>query len=306
MGAGGVGAYVGGMLAKSGARVALVCRGAHLEAIRNRGLKLLTPGGEFTIEGIDANDDPAGIGPVDVIVQSVKLYDLRSSSRQMLPMVGRNTMVVPLQNGMTAREEIGAIVGAEHVVGGLVFINAMLASPGVVRSASEVKTLTIGEPDGRISPRVTAFRDVCAAAGIDARVTDNVLAEQWRKFVALSSLSAVGCLSRQPMGAILGDWSLRDLYVQAMAEVVSLAAAKGVALEEDIVEKLLAVSRRFPYEAKVSMLEDLEAGKRLELDWLSGWVSREAAYRGVPTPFHDMAYACLRPLARNGREDRLS
>ena len=303
MGAGGVGSYFGGMLARSGAELTFVCRGAHLEAIRRKGLRVATPGEDFTVERISATDDPAAVGPVDVIVQSVKLYDLASSSRMMLPMVGRQTMVLPIQNGVTAAEEIGAIAGAERVAAGMTFVNARIESPGVVRRRSEANLLAFGELDGRVSARVTKFRDLCVAAGIEARASENIGRDLWRKFTAVAALSAVCCLSRQPMGPIREDPALRALYVQAMKEVAALAAAKGLELEPDIVDRTLAIAQRFDYESRVSMLEDLEAGRRLELDWLSGYVSGEARRLGVATPFHDVAYACLK-LAAGGRREQ--
>lgn len=302
MGAGGIGSYFGAMLARSGVETTLICRGAHLEAIRANGLRVATPGGEFTIDTISATDDPAAVAPADVIIQSVKLYDLASSCGQMLPMIGPHTMVVPIQNGITAHQEIGAVVGAERVVGGMTFVNAMVESPGAVHRRSEANLLVFGELDGRISARVAAFRDLCLAAGIEARASENILKELWRKFIPLASLSAIACLSRQPMGPMRDDPLLRALFVRAMSEVVALGEASGIAFEPDIVERMLALAQRFNDEAKVSMLEDLEAGKPLELDWLSGTVSREARRLGVAAPFHDLAYACLKPLAGGSRK----
>jgi 2-dehydropantoate 2-reductase len=301
MGAGGVGSYIGALLARTGAEVTLVCRGAHLAAIRTDGLRVTGHDGEAATTTIAATDDPATVGPVDVIVQSVKLYDLAAASQQMLPMVGPDTMVVPVQNGVTAPEEIGAIVGPTHVVGGAVFINSTVVAPGVVRCRSDINALVFGELDGRASQRVAAFREVCVSAGIDARVSDSVQTEQWRKFVPVAGLSAIGCLSRQPIGPIREDRKLRALYRQAMTEVVALATAEGVTLESGIVEHMLTLAQRYQPDAKVSMLEDLEAGRPLELDWLSGYVSREARQLGVSTPFHDVAYTCLKPLAAGRR-----
>lgn len=287
MGAGGIGSYIGGMLARSGVDVTLVCRGAHLAAILESGLALKSPKEEFLVK-IKATASPVA---ADVVLQTVKLYDLESSTRQMLPVVGPRTLVLPLQNGVTAAQEVGAIVGAGRVAAGTVFLNARLSAPGVVDSRSEMNTVVFDE-------KAKAFAGLCAAAGIDARVSKDIVAEQWRKFIPVAGLSALSCLSRQPIGPVRDDPALRRLYRQAMQEVALLAAAKGVALESDIVERMLALAESYKYDARVSMLEDLEAGKRLELDWLSGYVSREAARLGVPTPFHDMAYACLKPLNR--------
>jgi len=301
MGAGGVGSYMGALLARAGAEVTLICRGAHLAAIRADGLRVTTPDGEVAATDIAATDNPAAVGPVDVVVQSVKLYDLAAASQQLRPMIGPETTLVPVQNGVTAPEEIGAIVGPTHVVGGVVFINSTVVAPGVVHCKSEINSLIFGELDGRVSQRVAAFREVCLSAGIDARVSDSMQTEQWRKFVPVAGLSAISCLSRQPIGPIREDRKLRALYRQAMTEVVALATAKGVALESGIVEHMLALAERYQPEARVSMLEDLEAGKPLELDWLSGYVSREARRLGVATPFHDVAYTCLKPLAAGRR-----
>jgi 2-dehydropantoate 2-reductase len=288
MGAGGIGSYLGGVLARSGADVTLICRGAHLAAIRERGLSVSSPKHSFSIK-VTAREDCAGTA--DVILQATKLYQLQASTRQMLPMVGEGTIVLPLQNGVTAVEEVGAIVGANQVLGATVFLNARLTAPGVVDSRSEMDTVVFDE-------RARAFVDLCRAAGIDARSSADIRAEQWRKFLPVAGLSALSCLSRQPIGPVRDEPKLRALYRQAMGEVAALARAKGVVLEADVVDRMLALADRYKYDARVSMLEDLEAGRPLELEWLSGYVSREAARLGVATPFHDMAYACLKALDR--------
>lgn len=291
MGAGGIGSYLGAMLARTGLDVTLICRGKHLEAIRRNGLSVTSPHESFSVK-IAARSELDK--RVDLVIHATKLYDLASAARQMLPMLGPHTMVLPIQNGVTAADEVAAIAGKERVLGGTVFVNSMVSAPGVVTSKSEMNTLIFGELDGGISERVTQFTNHCVAAGIDAKVSADIRAEQWRKFVPVAGLSALAGLSRRPIGPIREDPALRKLYRQAMSEVAALAAAKGIALEADIVERMLALAARYKYDAKVSMLEDLEAGKPLELEWLSGYVSREAARLGVPAPFHDLAYACLK------------
>ena len=297
MGAGGIGAYLGAMLAKSGEDVTLICRGANLEAIRRNGLRVTYRGEGFTVANVRATDSPGEVGPVDVILQCVKLYDLESSSRQMLPMVGPETMVVPTQNGVTAHDEIAAVVGPDHVIGGSVFLSSFLVAPGVVERKSPVDVLSFGELDGTLSPRVAAFRDIGLAAGYQAVVPVSIVAELWKKFVMLGGLAALCCLSRQSVGVICSDERLCALLVRAMREVEALARAKGIDVGADVIEKALAFNRAAKFETKVSMLEDLEAGKRLELDWTSGYISREGARLGVPTPVHDIVYACVSPFA---------
>jgi len=294
MGAGGIGSYLGALLAKSGADVTLICRGAHLAAVREHGLRVRSASGEFTVSQIAASDDPTLAGSAEIVIQAVKLYDLGASTRALAPSLGPRSLVVTVQNGVTAADEAGAIVGGDRVVPGLVFINAHLEAPGVVVSRGRSQTFIIGAHDARIA----AFQERCAVAGIDARISSDIRADLWRKFIPVAALSALACLCRQPIGPILADPALARLHRQAMEEVAALARTKEVNLETDIVERMLAVARTYQYDARVSMLEDLEAGKRLELEWLSGYVSREAARHGVPVPFHDLAYACLKPLAK--------
>jgi 2-dehydropantoate 2-reductase len=294
MGAGGIGSYLGALLAKSGADVTLICRGAHLAAVREHGLRVRSAGGEFTVSPMAASDDPTLAGSAEIIIQAVKLYDLGASTRALAPSLGPRSLVVTVQNGVTAADEASGIVGGDRVVPGLVFINAHVEAPGVVVSRGRSQTFILGAHDARIA----AFQERCAAAGIDARISSDIRADLWRKFIPVAALSALACLCRQPIGPILADPALARLHRQAMEEVAALARTKEVNLETDIVERMLAVARTYQYDARVSMLEDLEAGKRLELEWLSGYVSREAARHGVPVPFHDLAYACLKPLAK--------
>ena len=294
MGAGGIGSYLGALLAKAGADVTLICRGEHLAAVRQRGLRFRSPTDEFTVHPIAATAEPASVGTADYVVLAVKLYDLAEAAHAARRMLGPRSLLITVQNGVTAADEVGAIVGRERVVPGVVFINAHVEAPGVVVSKGRSRTLLIGAHDERIG----SFQQRCAGTGIDARVSPDIRADLWRKFIPVAALSALACLCRQPIGPILADPALARLYRQAMEEVARLARAKEVGLEADIVERMLAVAATYQYDARVSMLEDLEAGKRLELEWLSGYVSREAARHGVPVPFHDMAYACLKPLAK--------
>jgi len=295
MGAGGIGSYLGALLAKSGADVTLICRGAHLATVREHGLRVRSARGEFAVSQIAASADAAAACGADIVIQAVKNYDLGASTRAIAPSLGPRSLVVTVQNGVTAADDVGAIVGRERVVPGLVFINAQIEAPGLVVSKGRSQVFIIGAHDDE---RIAGLRERCAAAGIEARLSAEIRADLWRKFIPVAALSALACLCRQPIGPILADPALARLHRQAMEEVARLASAKDVALEADIVERMLAVAGTYQYDARVSMLEDLEAGKRLELEWLSGYVSREAARHGVPVPFHDLAYACLKPLAK--------
>src|SRR3954468_265547 len=290
MGAGGIGSYLGGWLANHGADVTLICRGQHLAAVREEGLHVRSPKRNFTVARIAASAAPADVGAVDVVILAVKLYDLADATRAMVPMLTPRTRVLTIQNGVTAADEVAAVVGTEHVVPGTLFINAHVEAPGLVVSRSQSTAVIMGE-------RLAPFQKLCAEAGLDAKVSPDIEAELWRKFVPVAGLSALSCLCRQAIGPILDDPHLHQLYRQAMTEVATLAGARGGRLDDDIVHRTMANARTYKPDARVSMLDDLEAGKRLELEWLSGYVSREAARLGVAVPFHDMAYACLRPFA---------
>jgi len=298
VGAGGIGGYLGARLAAAGSEVALIARGAHLAALRRGGLRLSSPKGNVLVNPIRATDEPREIGQVDVVLLAVKLYDLPQAARQMLPMVGPQTMIVPIQNGVTAIEEVSAIVGREHVVGGLVYMACHISEPGVITHLSEIDTFIFGEVDGMLSRRVENFRDVAARAGITVRVADDITRELWNKLVLLGGHSSVAGLSRQPLGVIRSDPDLRALYAQAMQEVVAVGRAKGIALARDIVDETLVLSDQFDPNSKASMLGDLEAGKPLEVEWISGAVVRMGVELGVPTPLHRIAYACLKPFAQ--------
>jgi 2-dehydropantoate 2-reductase len=297
MGAGGIGCYVGARLAAAGQDVAFIARGRHLDALRTKGLVVKSPLGDITLPKVKATNDPAEIGPVDVVMMGVKLYDLESATRAALPLVGPGTMIVPVQNGVTAHERIAAIAGREHVVGGLVFMSSFVIEPGVAEHKSRVHGVVFGELDGRLTPRVEAFQEAGVAAGYDARAVPDILVQLWNKYILLCGFSAVSTLSRQPVGPVLADPELRALLVQAMQEVANVARAKGVAVADDVVDKSMAFCGHFKADSKASMLEDLEAGKPLELEWLSGTLVRLARECGVATPFHAIAHAMLKPLA---------
>lgn len=298
MGAGGIGCYVGARLAAAGQDVTFIARGRHLDALKSRGLTLKSPLGDIVLKKVQATSDPAEIGPVDVVLMGVKLYDMTSAARAARPLVGPGTMVVPVQNGVTAHEELAAVLGRDHVVGGLVFMSCFVVEPGVAVHKSQVHGLVFGELDGRLSPRVEAFRDAGVAAGYDARAATDILVQLWNKYILLCGFSAVSTLSRQPVGPVLADPELRALLVQAMQEVAAVARAKGIAVAADVVDKSIAFCGHFKADSKASMLEDLEAGKPLELDWLSGTLVRFGAELGVPTPFHRIVNAMLKPLAQ--------
>ncbi len=301
MGAGGIGAYLGAMLARAGNEVTLVCRGANLQAIRANGLKLVRHAETDTIRNLTATDDPSGVGPVDVVLQCAKLYDLAATTRLALPMIGPGTMVVPVQNGVVAHEEIGAVAGAAHALAGMVFLSSHLSAPGEVTQRSPSDRIVFGEPGGGVSARAGAFRDALVEAGVEAVASDYILGDIWSKFVAQAGTASIACLSRQPVGELCARPGLLAAMTLAMREAEAVGRALGVRLLEGVVDKGIAFNRSVRPSTRISMLEDLEAGKPLELEWSSGYLVREGRRLGIPVPTHELAYACLGPHAAGRR-----
>jgi 2-dehydropantoate 2-reductase len=285
------------LLAGSGQDVTLIARGTHLAAIQERGLFVESVHGDFTIQPAQATDDPTQVGRVDLVLVAVKSYDLDAAAEASRALVGPNTSVLPLLNGLDAADRLATVLGAEQVLIGLTHISSSVAAPGVIRQVSPVRRITFGEQDGSISSRAERIRDVLAASGVEAVLTRTARVALWEKFVFLASISGVCCLARLPLGPVLNTPESRELYVDALREVEEVGRARGIALPQDIVEQTLRLTEGFAPETKPSMLVDLEAGRRLELEALSGTVMRYGMERDVPTPVHRAIYGALKPSA---------
>jgi 2-dehydropantoate 2-reductase len=300
IGAGGVGGAFGAALAKAGSDVTFVARGAHLAAMRTRGLKVLSPRGDVHLSPVQATDDPAGIGPVDVVVFCVKLWDVESAGAAIRPLVGPGTAVIPLQNGIDASERLIPILGKDVVMGGVAQISATIAEPGVIKQTGTFMRLVFGELDGRSSARGAAFHAVCQSAGFDAANSNEILTALWEKFVLLATNSSVVSLTRLPFGKLRDDPEVFALFEKGVAEVAAVGRARGVALPADLEARILKATRNLPPEMMPSMAIDLLRGNRLELPWLAGKVVALGRELGVPTPTYDIMYAALKPYA-NGK-----
>lgn len=300
MGAGGVGGYYGARLAAAGEEVHFIARGPHLAAIRERGLRVESERGDLHIHPANATDDPATIGPVDIVLFCTKLWDTESAGAAIRPLIGPETAVISAQNGIEAEETLGRILGPEHVMGGVSFIFAVIAEPGRILHSGPSHQLVFGEMDGAVSPRAEAFLAACQAAGFDVRLSEAIRCDLWEKFVYLVALSGVTCTTRSPIGPILADPDTRALFEGAIAEAAAVGRALGAPLPEDVVAERMAVADRLPPGVKSSMLNDLERGNRLELPWLSGAVVRLGREAGVPTPVHRFIEQALKLQAMGG------
>lgn len=295
MGAGAIGGYFGGRLARTN-DVTLIARGAHLAAMQAKGLQIRSPLGDFTVNPIQATDHLADVGPVDVVLFTVKLYDTEAAAQKIKPLVAPETMVVSFQNGVDAREMLSAAIGGEHVLGGVVLCPASVPEPGVISHNGVIAKLIFGEFDSPTSPRAEALRAILDASGIESEVVDDIDVRLWSKLALIASMSAINCLMRLPVGAAFNDHDGRLLLKDAIREVVAVAAARGVMLPHDIIERHMAFLKAIP-NAKASMLQDLERGKPIEIHYLSGTVARLGAEVGIQTPIHRTAFVALKPYA---------
>jgi 2-dehydropantoate 2-reductase len=297
IGAGGVGGGFGAALAKAGGDVTFVARGAHLAAMRENGLRVEGDRGETLIQPVQATDDPTSIGPVDIVLFGVKLWDVESAGAQIKPLMGPGTGIIPLQNGIDAGDRLIPILGSAHVMAGTVSISATIARPGVIRQTGTFMALTFGERDGRSSPRAEAFRALCQSAAFDVVLSDDIRVPIWTKFVLLTAMSGGTAITRLPIGKLRDDPEVFSLFENIMRETEAIGRAEGVALPADVVEQATAMIRGVPPSGVASMAVDLARGNRLELPWLAGKVVELGRKHGIPTPVNAAVYSALKPYA---------
>jgi 2-dehydropantoate 2-reductase len=297
VGAGGVGGGFGAALAKAGADVTFIARGAHLAAMKSVGLKVTGPRGDTHLVPTKATEDPAAIGKVDIVLFCVKLWDVESAGEKIKPLIGPDTAVIPLQNGIDAHERLLPILGKSAVMGGVAQISASITAPGVIQQVGTFMRMVFGELDGKLSKRGEDFLALCLKAGFDATLSEQILTDLWMKFILLASNAGMMSLARQPIGALRDDPDMRPFFMAAYQEIIDVGRAKGVALPPDARERIAELTKHFPPAMKASMALDLDRGNRLEVPWLSGKVAELGRQFGIPTPTHSMMYAMLKPYA---------
>jgi len=295
VGAGGVGGGFGAALAKTGADVVFIARGAHLAAMKSEGLKVQGGRGETHLVPTRATDDPAEIGKVDIVLFCVKLWDVESAGLQIRPLIGPDTAVIPLQNGIDAAERLIPILGPNAVMGGVAQISASIVAPGLIQQVGTFMRMIFGELDGKRSKRGEDFLALCLQAGFDATLSEQILTELWMKFILLAGNASITALARQPIGKLRDDPDLRPIFIAAYREAIDVGRARGVALPADALEKIVDFTSHAPPAMKASMALDLDRGNRLELPWLGGKVVELGLQLGVPTPTHSMMRAMLKP-----------
>ena len=296
MGAGSVGGYLGGMLGRGGHEVSLIARGAHLTAIRERGLRVVRDSEEFTVR-CAATDNPADVGPVELALLTTKTYQNSAAVPAMAPMVGPDTTVLCLQNGIDSYLTPAEAFGAGRVMAGAVYIEAGRDSPGVARQAGDVVRVVFGETDGSLSERGRAIADAFNASGVPAELTEDIRTGLWSKFLFIATMAGVTSMARATLAELMPRPEWREVVVGCLQEIEAAGRANGVNFPPDIYQTTLAYIENNLADLQASMHTDVTAGRPLELEALNGAVVRAGRAGSVPTPINDVIYAMLKPLA---------
>lgn len=294
-GAGGVGGYFGGRLAQAGEEVIFIARGEHLRAMLQKGLRVDSIKGDFVISPVQATSDPRQVGEVDWILVAVKAWQVPEVAPEMLPMLGSNTGVVPLVNGVDAPSQLMAVLGTQHVLGGLCRISVFRAAPGHIRHVGIEPSVAFGELNLQLTPRVEQLRQAFERAGVNVTVPPNIHVAMWEKFTFIAAISGMGAITRVPAGPLRSVPETRLLLIQAIEEIVAVARQRGIPLPADAATRTLAVIDGLPAEVIASMQRDIMDGKPSELASQNGAVVRMGLESGVPTPVNAFIYHCLLP-----------
>ncbi len=302
MGTGGVGGYFGGLLAKAGHDVTFIARGDHLRALQTQGLCVESIHGDFTIQPAQAVEDPAEIsGPVDLVLFTTKTWQIEEAAERIRTIVGPQTVVLPVQNGVDASERLTAVLGKEAVLGGTAHIVAFVGGPGLIQQKSEFRRITLGEINGPATPRVEAIGKALGEAGAQVEINPNIQKARWTKFVFIASFSGMGSVTRVPAGELMATPEAVVMLEQAMREIEALAKASGVDLDADVVEKTMAFCRSLAPSLTASMQRDIMEGRPSELESQNGYIAKRGAALGVPVPVNSFIYGVLLPQERRAR-----
>ena len=296
MAAGAVGGYFGGKLAMAGHDVHFIARGTHGDAIREKGLRVDSVKGDFVVKNAQVTDDPASVGPVDILLFAVKLWATKDAAELCKPMIGPDTLVIPLQNGVDALDVVSGVLGGQHTGGGIAKISAVISEPGVIKHVSEFASIEFAEADSKPSERTAKFLAACQEAGFDAEISTDIIKSLWLKFIFLAALSGMTTAARNPIGPIIESEEGQSAFRANMTETIKVGQKLGVDLSNQTIDRLMSFINSLPPVMKASQLADLEAGNRLEAPWLTGAVCRMGREQGIATPVNDAIYAVLRPF----------
>jgi 2-dehydropantoate 2-reductase len=295
MAAGAVGGYFGARLAAAGHDVFFIARGAHHDAIAKNGLKVESVHGDLHLPKPNVTDDPGKVGPVDIVLFAVKLWDTETAAAAARALLGPDSRLITFQNGIDSVERLSAVLGADRIVGGAAYIATVIGSPGVIKHTSNFATMRFGRPDKRPDDRLNAFVDAGKAAKLDIALSADIDRELWQKFIFLTAMAGTTATFRSPIGPIVADPELRGFFRALMEEAFAVGKAKGISLDPAFIdERMNFVANKIEPGMKASMAHDLERGNRIELDWLAGKVRALGKQFGIPTPASDTVYTVLK------------
>jgi 2-dehydropantoate 2-reductase len=303
IGVGGVGGYFGARLAQAGEEVTFIARGETLRALRESGLRIESVDGDILIKPAQATDDSALVGPVDIVLLAVKGWQAPEAIEAMRPLMGRETLALPLLNGVEAPEQLAAVYGQERVAGGLCGLFGWIVAPGHIRNGMPQPFISFGMLDGAANERLERLRAAYERSGVRAMTTDNIRAALWEKLLFVGPFGGVGAVTRAPAGVFRSLPETRALLEGAMAEIVAVARALGTPVAEGAMDRALAIVDGSPEEATASMQRDILAGRPSELESQIGVVVSRARKADVPVPIHAMIYATLLPQERRARDE---
>lgn len=294
VGAGGIGGFLGGALAKAGQEVTLIARAKHLQAIRERGLIVESAAlGNFT-SSVKATDNPAEVAVADLILFCVKSYDTESALENIGPLIGDETVVLSFQNGIDNEDKIAQKVGSKHVLAGAISIESFIVEPGVIKQTWGPTLMAMGEMNGTITERARTIHAALTSAGLKCDLSNRILEILWQKLLFICPTAGMCSVARATIGEMIEFKEARELYLAAIKEVDAVARRSGINLDSDAVQRTFAQAERVAKSTKPSMLRDLERGKRLEIDALSGAVCKLGQQFSVATPVNDFIYASLK------------
>ena len=300
IGTGGVGGYFGARLTEAGENVTFVARGAHLEAIKSRGLTVYSALGDMHLRDVQCTENTRDIGHADIVMIAVKLWATDEAIQTAKPLLGKNTGIISFQNGILAEESLIAACSSQHAMGGVANIAALIEEPGVIRHNGNMASLAFGELNNTQSERAQSLLTACSRANIKAEIPDDINRAIWEKYIRLVTMSAMTTLCRMPIGPIRDEVHTRNLLSQILAEIIDVGKAKGLKFSDNVLQEQLDIIDGYPPSMVASMCGDLRRGYPLEVPWFSGTIARLGKELNIPTPANGFVYAALK-LFEHGR-----
>jgi 2-dehydropantoate 2-reductase len=299
-GSGGVGGYFGGRLAMAGHEVTFIARGAHQEALEKEGLKVKSINGDFHVPSVTVTDDLSQADTPDLVILGVKAWQVKDIAQQLKPVIGEHTMVLPLQNGVLASDELKEVLPANNVLAGLTRIISKIESPGVINHLAVPPTIVFGECNSEKTDRVQKLEKIFNEAGFKGRVSEDIQADLWRKFISIC-VSALLAVTRATYGEVLQQKETRGMLHDLLEEITFLARTLNINIEEDFVDKTIAFMDTFPHDSTSSLTRDVWAGKPSELEYQNGTVVRLAEQADVDVPVNQFIYYSLLIMEKKAR-----